>query len=135
MGRVKEVMKSIEEGFPQHLSGVYEKAAVETLWQNMDAFFPFSAVGRWWDRNTEVDLLAINKQMDSLLFGEVKWTEKPKGVDLYEELKQKSRNVGWGSKTRKEYFCLFSKKGFTEAMMKRGKEEGVKLFKENILVS
>ena len=135
MGKVKEVMKSIEEGLAQHLSGVYEKAAVETLWQNMDAFFPFSAVGRWWDRNSEVDLLAVNKQLDSVLFGEVKWTEKPTGVDLYEELKQKSRNVGWGSKKRKEYFCLFSKKGFTEAMMKRGKEEGVKLFKENILVS
>jgi len=40
----------------------------------------------------------------------------------------------WGGKKRREYFCFFSKKGFTEAMMKRAKMEGVKLFKEDQLV-
>jgi len=92
-------------------------------------------VGRWWDKNTEIDLVAVNKQLDSILFGEVKWTERLLGIDLYETLAQKSRKVEWGSKKRKEHFCLFSKTGFTEAMMKRGKEDGVKLFKENVLIS
>jgi len=40
-----------------------------------------------------------------------------------------------GSKKWNEYFCLFSPKGYTEAMMKRAKEEGLKLFKENQLAS
>ena len=135
MGKVEEAIRSIEEGFPQRLSGVYEKVAVETLWQNMDAFFPFSTVGRWWDKNTEIYLVAVGKQLDSILFGEVKWTEKPIGVEIYEGLRQKSKKVVWGSNKRKEYFCLFSKTGFTEPMMKRGKEDGVKLFKENGLIS
>ncbi len=135
LGKVEEALKGIEEGFSQHLSGVYEKVAVETLWQNMDAFFPFSSVGRWWDRNAEIDLIAVNKQLDSILFGEVKCTEKPIGIDIYEGLLENSKRVEWGSKKRKDYFCLFSKTGFTKAMMKRGKEEGVKLFKENDLVS
>jgi AAA+ ATPase superfamily predicted ATPase len=108
---------------------------VETLWQNMDAFFPFTSVGRWWDKNAEIDLVAVNKQLDSVLFGEVKCTEKPIGIDIYEGLLQKSKRVEWGGRKRKKYFCLFSKTGFTEAVMKRGKEEGVMLFKENDLVS
>jgi hypothetical protein len=135
MGKVEEAIRSIEEGFPQRLSGVYEKVAVETLWQNMDAFFPFSTVGRWWDKNTGIDLVAVGKPLDSILFGEVKWTEKPIGVEIYEGLRQKSKKVVWGSNKRKEYFCLFSKTGFTEPMMKRGQEDGVKLFKENGLIS
>jgi hypothetical protein len=53
------------------------------------------------------------------------------GIDIYEELKKKAQKVSWGSKKRKEYFCLFSKKGFTDAMARRAREEGVRLFKEN----
>lgn len=101
----------------------------------MDAFFPFTSVGRWWDKNVEIDLVAVKKQLDSVLFGEVKCTEKPIGIDIYEGLLQKSKRVEWGGRKRKKYFCLFSKTGFTEAVMKRGKEEGVMLFKENDLVS
>jgi AAA+ ATPase superfamily predicted ATPase len=132
MGKVDEVMKTIAEDFPQHLSGIYEKVALETVWQNRDAFFPFSKAGRWWDRNNEIDLVAISKQHDSILFGEVKWSEKPIGVDIYEALKEKSKKVEWASKKRKEYFCLFSRRGFTEAMIRRAKEEDVRLFQENL---
>ena len=134
MGKIDEVRKSIDEALPQHLAGTYEKVAIEALWRNMDAFFPFTAVGRWWDRNEEIDLVAINKQLDSILFGDVKWSQKPIGIDIYERLREKSKKVPWGGKKRKEYFCFFSKKGFTEGMMKRAKMEGVKLFKEDQLV-
>ena len=66
-----------------------------------------------------------------MLFGEVKWSEKPVGIDIYEDLKARSKKVQWGNEGRKEYFCLFSKKGFTENMMKVAKEDGVKIFKED----
>ena len=52
--------------------------------------FPFSAVGRWWDRNEEIDLVGINKELDSILFGEVKWTEKLVGTDIYRKSKAES---------------------------------------------
>jgi len=39
--------------------------------------------------------------------------------------------VEWGKKGRKEYYCLFARKGFTEAMLKRAREEKVFLFNEN----
>lgn len=51
------------------------------------------------------------------LFGEAKWTEKLVGIDVYETLLGKAAKVAWGSPGRKEVFCLFSKKGYTEAML------------------
>ena len=101
----------------------------------MPSVFPFTAVGRWWDRNEEIDIVALNREHDAILFGEVKWTEKPVGTDIYEELKKKSQKVQWGSGKRKEKFCLFSKKGFTSSMIRLAKEEEVALFQENRLIA
>jgi len=134
MGRVKDVIDIVRKGLPQYLGGIYEKVAIQTLWQNMEKIFPFSAIGRWWDRNEEIDIIALNRDNDTILFCEVKWSEKLVGTNIYEDLKQKSRKVRWGGKARKEYFCLFSKKGFTAAMVKLAREERVALFHENKLV-
>lgn len=134
MGRVKDVIDLVRKELSQHLGAIYEKVAIETLWQNMEKLFPFSAIGRWWDNNEEVDIIALNKDSDTILFCEVKWSEKPVGINIYEELKQKAQKVQWGGKTRKEYFCLFSKKGFTDAMVKLALEEGIALFHEDKLV-
>ena len=131
MGRVKEVVSGINKDLPLYLGAVYEKVAIETLWRNMDAFFSFTAVGRWWDRNEEIDIVALNGESDTILFCEVEWSEKPVGTNIYEALKLKARKVQWGSKQRKEYFCLFSKKGFTSSMKKVAKQEGIVLFQED----
>ena len=134
MGRVKDVIDLVRKDMSQHLGAIYEKVAIETLWQNMEKLFPFSAIGRWWDNNEEIDIIALNKDSDTILFCEVKWSEKPVGINIYDELKQKAQKVQWGGKTRKEYFCLFSKKGFTDAMVKLALEEGIALFHEDKLM-
>jgi hypothetical protein len=131
MGRIDEVLTAIHRDLPQHLAYSYEKVAIDTLRKNMDHIPPFTSIGKWWDRNEEIDVVAINGEFDSILLGEVKWSEKPVGTDIYEALKEKAKRIDWGSKGRKEYFCLFSKKGFTAAMLKRAQEEGIFLFKED----
>src|SRR4030066_1550684 len=88
MGRVKDVIDLVRKDMSQHLGAIYEKVAIETLWQNMEKLFPFSAIGRWWDNNEEIDIIALNKESDTILFCEVKWSEKPVGINIYEELKQ-----------------------------------------------
>lgn len=134
MDRQEDVLKKITEGLPQYLSFVYERVAVETLWHHTDRLFPFTALGRWWEKNEEMDIVGINRDLNAILFGEVKWSEKPVGTDVYDELRRKAQKVRWGEKGRKEFFCLFSKKGFTGAMLRRAKEEGVLLFKEDRLI-
>ena len=101
----------------------------------MDRFFPFTKIGRWWSKDEEIDFVALNRELNSILFGEAKWSERLVGTDIYENLKRKAEQVEMGGiKGRKELYCLFSKKGFTEAMIKKAKEEGVILFKQDMRI-
>jgi AAA+ ATPase superfamily predicted ATPase len=56
----------------------------------------FDRVGRWWDRNEEIDVVALNWQKNSSIFGEVKWSKNPVGTDILNNLRQKSLHVRWG---------------------------------------
>jgi AAA+ ATPase superfamily predicted ATPase len=127
MWRIDDVLKDIRLEMPQYLSTVYEKIAVETI-QKYGKPLSYTSIGRWWDKNEEIDIVGVNRDLNAILFGEVKWSERLVGVDIYDALKNKAKKVKWGNKNRKEAYCLFSKKGFTDAMIRMAKEEGVMLF-------
>ncbi len=129
IGNSKLVLDDIIEKFPQYLSFIYENIAQELILKHSDQFFNFSNIGKWWDKNDEIDVVGFNSHLDQILFVEVKWTSKPIGIDLLKDLKEKASKVIWGTPNRKEYFCLFSKQGFTDAMLKKAKEDRVTLFK------
>jgi len=78
--------------------------------------------------NEEIDLVAVNDDEKKILFGEAKWSKKPVGIDIYDNLMRKSRLVDWNKEERAEYFCLFSKSGFTDNLLKRAKKEKIALF-------
>lgn len=128
------VLNDIKVGLPQHLSAVYEKVSMELLIEHVDMFFPFTKIGRWWDKGEEIDIIGINPDLNSILFGEVKWTGRPVGSNVFEALKDKSGKVIWGRPGRKEYFCLFSKNGFTDAMTRKARAEGIGLFRGEFLL-
>lgn len=135
MDKRDRVLSLIQENFNQHVSFVYEKLAISLIPNYSNYFFEFSKVGKWWDKNQEIDLVALNLDLDAILFGEVKWSSKPVGVDIFDALKEKAKHVKWGTENRKEYFCLWSKEGFTDAMIERANVENIKLFKgEDLLV-
>ena len=93
--------------------------------------FPFSRVGRRWEGNEEIDLIALNENTNQILFGEAKWSNKQVGTNIYEDLKAKAQKVGWGKKGREETFALFSKSGFTPDMKKLAAKERVLLFEKD----
>lgn len=93
----------------------------------------FEQMGRWWDKNTEVDLVGLNEAENSILFVETKWNTKPVDTDVLEELKRKAKTVEWGSKSRKEHFVLVAKGGFNKELIERSKKEGILLIKEDRL--
>ena len=133
-GKVNYVIKIINSDFNLLVSENYEKVALEIVKEHESIFFEIERISRWWDRNEEIDLVALNEKEDNILFGEVKWSNKPVGINIYENLKRKAKLLQWGSKNRKEYYCMFSKSGFTEEMIKLAKKEGVKLFHRDLLI-
>ncbi len=106
----------------------YENLAQSLTREHEEKFFPMDKVGRWWDKNEEIDIVALNEHEKTILFGEAKWSNRPVGVDVYEKLKRKTQFVEWNGGERREYFCLFSRSGFTENMLKLAGKERIVLF-------
>jgi AAA+ ATPase superfamily predicted ATPase len=126
---------NVNSGFKLITAQVYERVAVELLktWQNK--IFSFERVGRYWDSDQEIDVVGLSSSENKIIFGECKWSEKPVGINIYEELKQKAAKVEWNRDDRKEYYILFSKSGFTEEMIKIAKNDGVFLVEKDGLVN
>ena len=126
---------NINSGFKSITAQVYERVAIELLvtWQNK--IFAFERVGRYWDSDLEIDVVGFSTSEKKIIFGECKWSEKPVGTNIYEELKKKAAEVDWNKDDRKEYYILFSKSGFTEEMVKIAKIDGVFLVEKDVLVA
>jgi AAA+ ATPase superfamily predicted ATPase len=73
--------------------------------------FEYSTIGRWWFEETEIDLVAINRNEKEILFAECKWKNKKTTATDLENLVKKSKIVRW-NKERKEFFAFFSRSGF-----------------------
>lgn len=126
IGKSKEVLRIIKETFAQHLSFVFEDVCKEYCFELMrEGKIRFSTVGRWWQKNREIDIVALDEESKEIYFGEVKWSRDPVGINVFEQLKEKAALVDWNVGKRKEYFMLFSRSGFTEAMIKRARLEGI----------
>ena len=127
----EQVMKLIEKDFAKFVGPVYEKVCIEKIpILAGDGRLPFRPEkwGRWWTRSEEIDLVALNTETQEILFGECKWSDKPVGTDILRSLKAKAESVGWRKGSRKEYYALFSKSGFTEELEKAAKKGDVFLF-------
>ncbi len=135
--KIDVVISAIKHSLGDILSKNYEKIAGEILFGAISSNkidVTFETYGRWWDKNDEIDLVAINNSSNEILFGEVKWSNKLVGINIYGDLKEKSRKVIWGKRGRKEHFALFSKSGFTPDMKTTAAKEDVYLFYKDRLL-
>ena len=112
---------------PQLLGYAYERLARERIRRASLPFRP-ERIGRWWDGSAEVDVVALSKAANSVLFAEAKWSRRAVGVDIYRDLVARAQRVAWGRDGRRELFALFSRSGFTAEMRRLGRREGVLLF-------
>lgn len=107
---------------------VFEDICIQKLKSlNKDNKLPFKLknIGRWWNANDEIDIVAYNDE-GSFIFCECKWTNKKVGLNILERLQDKANRF---SEVRQKYFGFFSKSGFTEEMRNlSGKRGDLMLF-------
>ena len=83
----------------------------------------FQAIGRWWQKSDEIDVVALGSSGAHLL-GECKFKNAPVGSSVLRELREKER----AHFSKGEGWCyLFSKNGFTDAGEWAHGEDGVRL--------
>lgn len=119
MGKTDFVSKKIKANFiDNHVSFVYEEICRQHVWNYLSDDLYFDRVGRWWgNKNVEIDIVAYDSTGTTMLFGECKYSRKPKGIDILWNLKEKSASVNWKRNERIEHFAIFSKAGFTDELL------------------
>jgi len=129
MADFSNVLNYFNEHFGLTLTMVYQDICIDILRTRLKDIFNFNRIGRWWDfigkKQVEIDVVAINTgaKDKQILFGEAKWSNKKTGINILDELKEKSSFVNWNNDSRKEKFILFSKSGFTDELLRFAKSE------------
>ena len=89
---------------------------------------PLRAVGRWWTRQAEIDVVALGEE--GALLGECKWSTRPVGLGVLSTLRARSElfrgETGMGPDEPLR-LALFSKSGFTPDLLAEAEAEGVLL--------
>ena len=120
--------KRIEPDYSNYMGLVFEKVCTDYLSvKNAKGELPilFTSVGRWWGTNPathrqeKIDLIANDGK--DYIFGECKWRNEKLDLSVLRELKTKADIF---SKNRNStYYVLFSKSGFTEAVINEAKSD------------
>ena len=119
LGSIDYVADRIARDFDLQLGTVYERICRELCRKFMtDGVMQFSAMGKWWNRNEEIDIVALDEEKSTAWFGECKWSINKVGIDIYRALKEKAARVEWRNEKRQDKFILFSRSGFTNEMLK-----------------
>lgn len=115
-------LKRIEPDYKSYMGLVFEKVCMDYLIvKNAEGELPilFTRIGRWWGTNPathgqeEIDLVANDGK--DYIFGECKWRNEKLDLPVLRELKAKADLF---SRSRNNtYYVLFSKSGFTEAVI------------------
>ena len=83
----------------------------------------FTKIGRWWHKDKEIDIVALNEKTKGILFAECKWQNKVNAEKILAELNEKSQYVQWNNQKRKEYYAIFAK-----SFKKKFKQKGIHLY-------
>ena len=102
------VKKDINTYFGMEFEKVAKEFLITMSLQNQLPF-RFSNIGRWWDKNIEIDLIGFNKTTKDILYCEVKWKHlsKNEAEHILAKLKEKTTKIKgrWN-----EHYCLIAKK-------------------------
>lgn len=118
------VDRKMRPSFDMFLSWSFEEVCRSLVCKELPQGIRCNRVGRWWSREGEIDILGLSEDEDTAVFGEAKWSVKPVGTDILDNLERKAKLVDWRKGDRKEFFVLFSRSGFTESLEKLATERG-----------
>lgn len=115
-----------------HYTGrLFERICIEYMHiLNREKKLPFvyRQIGRWWGQDNrsktqvELDIVALGK--NEVLIGECKWTNEPVDIKVLNKLIDNSEAFP----CEKKIYVLFSKSGFTQAVIDEAKSKGVLLY-------
>jgi AAA+ ATPase superfamily predicted ATPase len=117
--RSEAALKKIKSNFvDSHAAFIYEDVCREDLIDKRQILqdrwgVNLQRVGRWWNKNTEIDIIGLDTDSNSAVYCECKFHKQPIDIDVLYNLIEKTKQVNWGAPERRDYYVLFSVNGFT----------------------
>lgn len=127
-GEIHQVRGQVEAELDQFVGLAFESICREYLWQlHGERKLPFTArtVGNWWGSNDEIDVVALGG--NSILVGECKWTAKPIGENILNDLKRKAQPLLRQGQYDHVQYALFARSGFTPTLAAQANAESLLL--------
>jgi AAA+ ATPase superfamily predicted ATPase len=111
-GNSETVINKIKQDYNTYLGHAFEQVATELLTEmktNQTLPFTFTSIGKWWFKNNEIDLIALDEEKQTATFIEAKWSNL-NAMDcqrILQNLKTKVQNFRWDRK--KENYAIVAK--------------------------
>jgi|SRR3989344_1029385 len=100
-------IEKIKNNYNSYLGFVFEQICRQFIIKLKP--FNFTKIGRWWYKDTEIDLVALNEQENKIAFIECKWQDNVNPEEVLTALKEKIKQVKWKNEKRKESYCIIAK--------------------------
>jgi hypothetical protein len=110
-------------GLDTYTSYVFEDICIQYLRiQNRRNALPFffTGVGRWWDKDREIDIVAVDATKQNLMLCECKWTNEKVDVGVLNSLVERGSLFGNVS----VQYIFFAKSGFTSGCVDKARDMG-----------
>ena len=123
--------KHIKPDLDHFVATAFEEAAIAftgRLAQTGEMTFLPERIGGWWNRDEEIDVLAVNLKEKIALLGECKWTIRPVGMKVLYDLERKAQILMRDHDIQKVKFAIFARSGFTLDLEEKSSLESVQLF-------
>jgi AAA+ ATPase superfamily predicted ATPase len=123
-GKGAMVVQGIKPQFNQYVGKHFENIVqdiLEVLNERELLPFRFTKIGKWWHKEKEIDVVALNEKNKDVIFCECKWRDNVNAPEIIRNLREKAGFVPVGSE--KEYYMVFAK-----SFRKRTEEEDVILY-------
>ncbi len=124
LGNISFIQEEIETGLNQFFGLSFEYLIEELLNSGFFEEFKYlNSVHKWWHKDKEIDIVALNKEKRQILFAECKWQNNVNAERLLLELKEKAQYLDWNKNNRNETYAIFAK-----SFKKKFKQKNTYLF-------
>jgi len=103
------VLQKIKTEYPTYMGPIFEDAARKHI--KKITTIDFTKLGKWWYKDQEIDLVALNENTKEIVFFECKWKNLryTQSLTILKELQEKAESVEWQNKKRTEHYGLIAK--------------------------
>lgn len=109
IGLVDEVFSRISRDINAYYGLSFENLIFEEMKMKRIPPLYFGEIRKWWHKDREIDIVALNEDTKEILFCECKWQDKVDAGKILSELKERSKFVRWHNDKRKESYAIFAK--------------------------